>query len=344
MKLTAVTQFIPIGNVMLLTREMMMDQAGLQETFFVIISTVVYALGAFLLAAHVFQNESIILSQETGMPLTLDRSAYEPNDTPTAGFALGIFATVMVVVMYLGSLAQTYNQHWGLAATEYLFILGPVLGLLWYARIRWRSALNIRAAAWPYWIGTTLLAFGWIALDLQIGLMNSRVLPPPPELEESMLRILAIGETIPGMIILLLLIGVTPAICEEALFRGVLLSGLRGRLPAWAVIAIIGTLFGLFHLSVFRFLPTAATGFVLTYVALRGHSILLSALFHALFNSTLLLLQMGYLPERLTQLAMEAEEQGTGVPPSVLLISAGLCAAGIVLMEVTSRRRLLRRD
>lgn len=338
-ELTTMTRFLPIGNVMLLAREVMMDQAIFEDAFFVLLSTVVYALASFLLAAKVFQSEEVILSQERGMPLTLNRASFESHDTPTPGLALGIFAVVMLMVMYFGSLVQTYYQHIGLVITEYLFVLAPVLALLWYTRIRLTTALNLRGAPPAFWFGAVLAAFGWIAINLQIGLLSSRFLPLPPELEETLLELFSIGETWPGVVALILLIGVTPAICEEALFRGALLSGLRGRLPSWAVVIVIGVLFGLFHLTIYRFVPTAATGLVLTYVALRANSILVPALFHALFNSTLVLLQLGYAPSQLADIASQIEQEGGGIPFGVMAASVILFAAGIGIIERAARAR-----
>lgn len=338
-ELTAGTRLIPIGNVMLLVRDVMMDQAGIEDVFVVLLSTLVYGLGAFLLAVSVFQSENVILSQERGMPFTLNRSLFGRHDTPTPGLALGIFATVMVMVMYFGSLSQAYFRHAGLALTEYGLVLLPVLAILWYCRIRWSTALNLRGAPGLFWLGCVLAAAGWIVLSIQIGIVNARFLPPPPEIEKMLLELMAPGETLPGLLLLLLLIGVTPAICEEALFRGALLSGLRGVIPNWAVVLAIGALFGMFHLTIYRFVPTAATGLVLTYIALRGNSILLSGLFHALFNSALVLLELGYLPAEFLQLDPESTTGGTGLPISVIVSAAVVFAAGIGTVEMTARRR-----
>ena len=338
-ELSGLTRFLPIGNVMLLAREVMMDQALAEDAFFVLLSTAVYALGSFVLAAKVFQSEEVILSQERGMPLTLNRGAFEAHDTPTPGLALGIFATVMVLVMYFGSLVQTYHQHVGLAVTEYLFVLAPVIAVLWFTRIRIRTALNLRSAGLLVWIGTVPAALGWIAINLQVGLASARVLPIPREMEEMMMGLLSIGDTLPGVLLLVLLIGVTPAICEEAVFRGALLSGLRNRIPDWAVSAIIGAWVGLFHLSIYRFLPTAATGLVLTYVALRSGSILTSALFHGLFNSTLVLVQLGYVPAQLREIVAELEDGATVVPMAILVPSVLAFILGVACIEVDAHRR-----
>ena len=51
---------------------------------------------------------------------------------------------------------------------------------------------------------------------------------------------------------------VTPAVCEEALFRGPILRGLRTRLSPVGAAVVTGLLFGLFHGDVWRFLPDRA--------------------------------------------------------------------------------------
>jgi sodium transport system permease protein len=72
---------------------------------------------------------------------------------------------------------------------------------------------------------------------------------------------------------LLLYIAVLPAICEELAFRGILLSGLKRKLRPAALVVVIGIIFGLFHVSLFRIAPTAALGMVLTTVAIMTGSV-----------------------------------------------------------------------
>ena len=91
---------------------------------------------------------------------------------------------------------------------------------------------------------------------------------------------------------LLLLLAVTPALCEEVVFRGVLLGGTR-RLAPWRVVLLNGIVFGAFHLSfetAIRFLPTAWLGIVIAWAVLKSRSIWTGALMHLLNNGTIVLL------------------------------------------------------
>jgi sodium transport system permease protein len=79
---------------------------------------------------------------------------------------------------------------------------------------------------------------------------------------------------------LLLYIAVLPAICEELAFRGVLLSGLRRKLRPVALVVVVGLIFGLFHVSLYRIAPTALLGMILTVIALMTGSVFPGMLLH----------------------------------------------------------------
>ena len=60
---------------------------------------------------------------------------------------------------------------------------------------------------------------------------------------------------------------VMPAVCEEAMHRGFILKSFQTKWKnPWILCGAMGILFGLFHGSIWRFLPTALLGGVLTYL------------------------------------------------------------------------------
>jgi membrane protease YdiL (CAAX protease family) len=85
---------------------------------------------------------------------------------------------------------------------------------------------------------------------------------------------------------LLAVTAISPAVCEEALFRGFLFSSLRQRVPAWALIALTAVGFGFFHLSIYRMLGTTLLGALMGWLVYKGGSIFPSMLFHALNNAS----------------------------------------------------------
>lgn len=92
---------------------------------------------------------------------------------------------------------------------------------------------------------------------------------------------LYVGQSLPVMI---LVVAVLPAICEEALHRGAILSHLRSLKREWLVILIMGVFFGLFHVSVLKFLSTAILGGMLSYLMIKKNNLALPMLTHFLYN------------------------------------------------------------
>jgi len=116
-----------------------------------------------------------------------------------------------------------------------------------------------------------------------------RILPPPDSLKEGIKHVLMLGSEQSSIWLALLLFSVTPALCEEALFRGLTLSGLR-RLGPWAAICISALMFGVAHASIYRLIPTFLIGLGLGYVAWRSGSIFCSMIVHALNNGLIILM------------------------------------------------------
>ena len=78
----------------------------------------------------------------------------------------------------------------------------------------------------------------------------------------------------------LLVVALTPAICEEALHRGLLQYSLRGIKKKWVMLLLMGVYFGAFHMSIVRFLPMMMMGIVLSYVRMTTDTMFDSSLFH----------------------------------------------------------------
>jgi len=78
--------------------------------------------------------------------------------------------------------------------------------------------------------------------------------------------------------------------CEELLFRGILLSSLKERFSPFFTIITVALILGIFHMSIFRILPTALIGLYLTFIVYRTGSIYLSIIGHSLNNGLALMI------------------------------------------------------
>lgn len=125
-----------------------------------------------------------------------------------------------------------------------------------------------------------------------------------------------------------LLICVTPAIFEEMAFRGGLFSCFRGFKNPWPAILISAVVFGAFHGSFWRFVPTAMLGIAMGYLLAETDNMFYNMLFHLINNALpMLLLQ-------LTFSQMESAESmiQTGVPLVTVAVYFLYASAGPFLL------------
>jgi sodium transport system permease protein len=188
-------------------------------------------------------------------------------------------------------------------------------------------ALNLPA---PRALGAALLIIlGGIPMGWVIAWLQSFVLEIPYEFLQALQeQVTAAGPR--RLLWLLLLVALTPAICEELVFRGVLLSGLRSRVGMVGSVVGSAVIFGAFHLSfetAIRFLPTLWLGLLLAYVVWHTRSILAAMIMHFVNNAVVIVLVS-------TPMLREWFADPSGQPPWLLVAAAPvLLALGIRLLR-----------
>ncbi|MCF7957948.1 MAG: ABC transporter permease subunit [Phycisphaerae bacterium] len=335
MELTRTTMFIPITNVALLFKELLMGTASPEAIVSVFITTAVYAMMALTIAVWIFQKEDIILSEEKGLPITLNRSAFIPRPTPTPGMAIMFFAMAFLLLFYVGTYVQTRNIITGSFITQWGLFFLPILTLLWFTKIDIKKTLSLKTPRTTALIATILMAAAMLVLGHQYTTWQGNFIKPPQEYAE-MMKTLFENTTPAKLIVLLLAIALSPAVCEEVLFRGVILSGLRSRCSVKLSIIATGILFGLMHIYISQIIPTALLGIVITYLVLRSGSIFTGILFHLLNNSIAVLFATGYFPKTIFTFVENYEQ--TYFPTWLTLTALLLLTTGIALLELTKQK------
>jgi hypothetical protein len=130
--------------------------------------------------------------------------------------------------------------------------------------------------------------------------------------------------------LLLLVISIVPAVCEEVTFRGGLLSGLIARRsPRWAI-GLSSLVFAVYHLDPVRFPGVLLLGGVYGWLAWRTGSIWPSMLAHAINNGVGVI---GLL------LVAESGQAGAdeALAPAAALLALGLGLGGLALLERAAR-------
>jgi sodium transport system permease protein len=319
-ELDAWTAFVPVVNIALLVKALFSGEVRTEALFLVAVSSALYAVLAIALAARVFAREQILLGgrESARRVLGLERRR---GGVPSPSASLTTFAVALVLAFYASLTVEKRGLLTALLITQYGFFLLPTLavvfGLGYSARqtlaLRWPSA---RQAAGTVLVGAT----AWLAVA---GLVL-RLAPPPVALVKALERLLMLGDQPMPLWLILLAVAVTPAICEELFFRGVVLSGLRS-LGQWPAISVSAVLFAVAHASIYRLLPTLVLGLALGYLVWKTGSILTSMLVHAMNNGLIAWLSQS--PEAARSLGFDVTARLPPLGPTVL--AAVVCVAAL---------------
>ncbi|MHB1354435.1 MAG: CPBP family glutamic-type intramembrane protease [Anaerolineae bacterium] len=200
----------------------------------------------------------------------------EPRHPSVRGVNLVLLIS-MVLYLSLGLLLQSWSVVWGTIITEILLIL-PALIYLLIARLPMRQTLQLRWPGWNLVLLTLFLATGMWIIAIWWGTLAGKVigynLPVPPDFYPRE----------PGaMLLLMSALALFAPVCEEVLFRGILLRGYE-RSGAVRAILASGLIFAGFHLSPLRFVALLPMAMMLGFIAWRCRSLILAIILHAVYN------------------------------------------------------------
>jgi sodium transport system permease protein len=278
-ELNAWTAFVPVVNIALLIKALLMKEAAGDLVFLVLVSSTAFAVLALVLASRVFEREQVLLGGRESVRAIFGLDRRGPGSIGPGG-ALTLFAVVLVVAFYASLLLQRAGMVTTLLVTEYGFFLVPALAMVALLRAPFRETLSLRLPSPMGFVAAVLI--GLSAWTVAAGLLI-RLLPPPESLAKALEKLLLLDGRPASLWVVWLVIAVTPALCEEILFRGVILAGLR-RLGVWPALLVCGLLFGVAHASIYRLLPTMFLGILLTWLVWRTGSIWTAVVAHAINN------------------------------------------------------------
>jgi sodium transport system permease protein len=232
---------------------------------------------------------------------------------------------VMALVLLVGVPLQGGDIVTGMLVTEWALIAVPVLLAIRFGGHDLKDVLSLRRPSMLVLLGALMAGIsGWYLVSLYVEHVQQHLLPMPKEFLEGMQKALFAAKR--PLIVDLVVLAISPAICEELLFRGFLLRSSRPTLGAPTLVLLNAMLFGLFHLSIYRFVPTAALGAILTLIALRSGSIYPAMLFHVLNNAVAIVLGRTMSNEAMKK-TVEAQGLWPWLPAAVLLFAVGLWLA-----------------
>ena len=228
--------------------------------------------------------------------------------------------------------ANTIGQILGLAL--------PILALLGMHSSRRWAFIRLRSPDWGM-MGLSIVGLaGLTPVAWWLGSLNAKI--PLPEvlrqLEQSQIELIeqVFAQDL-GVVFSLAVIAVTPAFCEEFLFRGYLQRQLERSTGVFWAIAITGVIFGMYHLRFSQVIPLSIIGIYMAYITWQSGSLWLAIVVHFLNNAFAVLLGL-YLNTR-TDIDLDTLER-TVVPTPILLASFAVLGGSLYLMKLRAERRI----
>jgi len=236
--------------------------------------------------------------------------------------AAGIFFTLTTILLtYGGGLLAFKNDFLRSGAGEVLFILLPVLAFLIVGKYNIKDTLKLRKTR-PinYLIIVALMIVGMPV----VGVLNAIVLGAIRLIFGKNLPIQQILiPDVPTLFIAILVIGVSAAVCEETLFRGLISKGYE-RFGAITSLATTSILFGILHRDIQKCVSTILLGALIGFIVHRTKSIYAGMVAHFTNNTVAVLLTFGAakLSEKLAEMGIKQTQSldFSNIPTATLVI------------------------
>jgi len=318
---------VPAVNVVLLMKQMLLE--GVQPDSFVLVAgaTLVQASLVLVVAGRLFGQEAVVIGDRGTFRLLMAPSEIVPRPRPSIGEAVAWYAIGFLLLYYVGATVQQFAPRPGLILTLWGLVFAPTVLVARYLKVDFVETFHLRRPTVRAMVAATLLGVsGIVVVNVLNGVVSDLVLPQSDAFAEQfaqeMERFFPPPENAFDWIALLALVAVSPAICEEALFRGFLLASVRDRVSPAVAAAVTAIAFGLFHLSIYRLFGTTVLGLLMAALVLRSGSIWPAVWLHALNNGLAVVAQYGIDAEPAEAEAMLIR----WLPGACLLFVAGLVA------------------
>jgi len=239
-----------------------------------------------------------------------------------------------------GSFIMQYLEvsfRWSIIIIQYGIILLPILIVMKYKGINIKEKFRFNKIGFKSIYKVVLITLFALPIAYTLNFILSYILI---KLDLFQVQTIDLGSGTSSFLIATLLVAVTPGICEEVFFRGLMFSGYEEKMSPTKAILITGLFFGLFHFNIQNLLLPTFLGIIFAWLVYTTNSIYSSIIAHGLFNFIGVMVMMSTQSEASTESLDSSiallEEQGLvviGIFLVVSLISGTLMALFMILLK-----------
>ncbi|MBQ8412747.1 MAG: CPBP family intramembrane metalloprotease, partial [Lachnospiraceae bacterium] len=333
--LTSNMALVPVVNICLLIRDLLVFKYDISIIMLVLISNVIYGMLSVIILGKMYNSEAILFGDgSASLQIFEKRSNMKKGGVPSIGDMVLIIAITIVATIYIGGAIQLKWGYYGVLCTQFIILIIPIFAA-WYTKKDIKETFRLRIPRLGYVLGGIMSVVGALLLGMIITGISSYIFKSSAtELGESMNAIL--GDS---FIETLLLVAVVPAFCEEIMFRGYVLSSMDKVFKPRNAIIVSGIIFGLYHMNLVQSFTTAFLGIVIGYVAYKSGSIFPGVIMHFINNALACVVM--YYPETVKKILPILVKETFTTKDMIIVFVTGfvILTMGILLVKTTSKNK-----
>lgn len=335
-ELTHTMALVPVANICLMIKNLLLFKVEYNLVAVVLVSNVLYAIVAVLILSRIYDSENVLFDEgKFSLKLFERRSNMKKGGVPTTGDAWFMVVFVMFAYLYLGSVLEMKYGFGGIFGIQMIIFVLPLLYVL-YTKRSILQTYSFRKTKFMNFVAALFMGCGAMLIGIILTSFVSMLLPTEAEMVSSglMNELMSDNELLTFAVVAL-----TPAVCEEMLFRGFLFSAFRGRYKIVVSVLLTAVIFGVYHMSIVRFFTTALLGAALAVIVYYSDSIFPAMVMHAI-NNGIAVLQM-YHPDTMENIFPLFAVEEPGIMESIVVSTMGilLLAAGVAMFKILQKKK-----
>lgn len=335
-ELTHTMALVPVANICLMIKNLLLFKVEYNLVAVVLMSNVLYAIVAVLILSRIYDSENVLFDEgKFSLKLFERRSNMKKGGVPTTGDAWFMVVFVMFAYLYLGSVLEMKYGFGGIFGIQMIIFVLPLLYVL-YTKRSILQTYSFRKTKFMNFVAALFMGCGTMLIGIILTSFVSMLFPTEAEMVSSglMNELMSDNELLTFAVVAL-----TPAICEEMLFRGFLFSAFRGRHKIVVSVLLTAVIFGVYHMSIVRFFTTALLGAALAVIVYYSDSIFPAMMMHAI-NNGIAVLQM-YHPDTMENVFPLFAVEEPGIMESIVVSTMGilLLAAGVAMFKILQKKK-----
>lgn len=325
---------IPFINITLLIKQVLGQQLDIYLAFVTIMVNIAYSIITVWVLAKMYDSEDVMFSDGfRSFRLFQKRADIKKNTIPAMGDVLLCVVVLYLAMTYVGGFVSARDMFLGAIVSQIMILVLP-MALTWYMKTDKKQLFYLNKPDFGKVPGAILFYIGSYVLATVIGAVLTNMFP-----ESAQNVNISFDEIFSHpFVIVVLVVALMPAVGEELLFRGLIYGSMKHKYSVVWAIVISSVVFGVFHGSIVRILPTGILGACFAYVLYKTNSIYVTSCMH--FFNNLIAIVASTKPELMQKILPILTKETLSISEMIIMLVVGVAclAVGFLLMNIKNNK------